>query len=594
MSHRLQSWPLAAVTTLALIFLGAFAFWAAQTTRSSAKETSRSSRLSDAYQQARLAVAREATLEANFQLAPDTATPKQFRAQAAELEKALAVVRRLGDASDRHIAADIAASNRAGSLEMDLIARAVEHADAAAAATIDETQLRPRLQHIEARVGRAAAAHRARALEKLQASRGSETIVLAVLAVMMLLAGLAGWAMVVLQRYKRRLDDARQAEIGRLTEAAFSDHLTGLGNHRAFHEDLDRLLAADGGEEATLALLDLDGLKQANDAYGHQAGDELLVALATALRDRHGAGGTAYRIGGDEFALVLRDCRPVQALERILLSSAGVRTPRGLSVATAAGITALAPGTPKEELVRRADRALVEAKRRHRSALVYSPDLDAAPEPAETHDERHRAVLATALARAVDARDSYTKSHSETVSELCVAIAQELGFPAAHIEKIRFAGLLHDVGKIGISDAILRKPGPLTEEEYAVMQTHAQLGCHIVSATERYEEARWILHHHERIDGAGYPDALVAHQIPLESRIIAVADAYEAITSDRPYRRGRPLDVALHVLDEHAGTQFDPACVAALRRVLTGRGAAATPLLALVGTRAGAGEARAA
>ena len=134
--------------------------------------------------------------------------------------------------------------------------------------------------------------------------------------------------------------------------------------------------------------------------------------------------------------------------------------------------------------------------------------------------------------------------------------------------KLRLAGLLHDVGKIGIADAILQKPAKLTDEEYELMKTHSALGHSILYAAELFDESQWVLHHHERIDGRGYPDGLCADAIPIESRIILVADAFEAMTSDRPYRRGRAEPEAIAELLRHAGSQFDPQCVNALTRVL--------------------------
>ena len=136
------------------------------------------------------------------------------------------------------------------------------------------------------------------------------------------------------------------------------------------------------------------------------------------------------------------------------------------------------------------------------------------------------------------------------------------------VESIRMAGLLHDVGKIGIRDAILLKPGPLSRDELAVMRRHSELGRAIIAGAGMTDIADWVGHLHERIDGRGYPDGLAGDQIPLESRIILVADAFEAMTSDRPYRSARPGDEALAELERGAGTQFDPACVGALRRAL--------------------------
>ena len=139
---------------------------------------------------------------------------------------------------------------------------------------------------------------------------------------------------------------------------------------------------------------------------------------------------------------------------------------------------------------------------------------------------------------------------------------------ARHIGRLRLAGLLHDVGKIGITDTILQKPGPLTDDEFTIMKTHTRLGHAIVTAAECPTEAEWILHHHERVDGGGYPDGLAGERIPLESRIILVADAFEAITADRPYRMHRSADAAMVELERNAGTQFDRDCVAALGRVV--------------------------
>jgi HD-GYP domain-containing protein (c-di-GMP phosphodiesterase class II) len=189
-----------------------------------------------------------------------------------------------------------------------------------------------------------------------------------------------------------------------------------------------------------------------------------------------------------------------------------------------------------------------------------------------TADSEHATrSLAGALALAVDAKDHYTRGHCQAVSTLCGVIETELGFAPEEVSRIRLAGLLHDVGKIGIPDAILNKPAELTGEEYEQMKTHSALGHGIVLAANMPNEANWVLHHHERIDGAGYPDGLAGMDIPLESRVIHVADAFEAMTSDRPYRDGLGEGAAVEELRRNADTQFDSRIVAALLRVLGGR-----------------------
>jgi HD-GYP domain-containing protein (c-di-GMP phosphodiesterase class II) len=171
----------------------------------------------------------------------------------------------------------------------------------------------------------------------------------------------------------------------------------------------------------------------------------------------------------------------------------------------------------------------------------------------------------------VDAKDTYTRSHSQTVAALCALIETELGFAPEEVDRIRLTGLLHDVGKIGIPDAILNKPAKLDAQEYSQMKTHARLGHDIVKAADMPVEARWVLHHHERVDGCGYPDGLSGEDIPLQSRIIHVADAFEAMTSDRPYRTAPGEQFAIGELRSNAGSQFDSAVVAALLRALDRR-----------------------
>jgi diguanylate cyclase (GGDEF)-like protein len=402
--------------------------------------------------------------------------------------------------------------------------------------------------------------------------RANRTIAIAVGLALLLVAFFGA----VVVRYGRRLDAAVVAEVERLAEMAITDPLTGLRNHRAFHEDMARELQRAGrtGVPLALVLLDVDDLKAVNDNQGHQAGDERLQALADAIRATGRGADLAYRVGGDAFAVVLPDARSWGALEfaqRLRAMTKAGAHGAGSFTATA-GISEALTLRSKDELVREADLALIGAKRTHQDVVIYGPDLTPSADRGAEEDEHHTRTLASALARAVDAKDSYTRSHCQTVSQLCGLIGAELGFDTGRLTRLRLAGLLHDVGKIGVPDAILNKPDKLTDDEYEQMKRHALLGYDIVQAADMEVEARWVRHHHERFDGGGYPDGRAGEDIPLESRVILVADAFEAMTSDRPYRQAPGQSFAIVELGRNAGTQFDPAVVEALTHVLARAG----------------------
>jgi diguanylate cyclase (GGDEF)-like protein len=560
-----------AVMAAVILTLAGFAVWAAHTTYQSVNDVQRQTTLNDAFQDARHAVAQENLAARRYQLSPDREHIQEFRTARSGLDEALTTVRTHGSPGDISVTQTIQQQNDAAAGWFAKLPGYVINNDVNHVVGVTDGHLQPMFDSMTTTLNISGRAHRRAALASLSRSRSSEKVVVATTAITVALGMLLLASATAVMRYRERLERIRVREVDRLTRAALTDSLTGLGNHRAFEEDLQRDLAQaeQTGRPLTLALLDLDGLKQMNDAHGHQVGDECIRAVGTTLAAvGHGARG--YRIGGDEFAVIVHGRRAIDTLYLVQHLETGISSNSGAwAVSASGGVAEANPMLGRDGLIRRADLALIQAKRTRRRCLVYNEALEPTlTTPDQIAEQRHTDALATALARAVDAKDAYTHSHCETVSELCGMIGQELGLTGPHIARLRLAGLLHDVGKIGITDTILRKPGPLTEDEFTVMKTHTRLGHAIVTAAERPIEAEWILHHHERIDGSGYPDGLSGADIPLESRIILVADAFEAITADRPYRMHRSADAAMAELERHTGTQFDPVCVAALSRVV--------------------------
>jgi putative nucleotidyltransferase with HDIG domain len=193
--------------------------------------------------------------------------------------------------------------------------------------------------------------------------------------------------------------------------------------------------------------------------------------------------------------------------------------------------------------------------------VLFDPEVVKATD-SKTHiaslEEQSHTRLLEALAAAVDARDPYTRYHSANVAKLVRAFAEHLGMEADHVEMVRNAALMHDLGKIGIADSILLKPGKLSPDEYSVIRTHSELGARILSSGSNSEIITWVRSHHERWDGQGYPDGLAAESIPYQARMLTLCDAYDAMTSDRPYRTGLSVTEAVEELRRCAGTQFDP------------------------------------
>lgn len=352
---------------------------------------------------------------------------------------------------------------------------------------------------------------------------------------------------------------------------AITDGLTKLYNHRYFHECLDKEIARGTrfGTIFSLIMLDIDFFKTYNDTYGHLAGDDILASIGKVIQSCIRTVDIPFRHGGEEFAVILPETMSEGAFvvaERIREKIEQKIFTGRTSVTASLGIaTWPTDGVTKEQILASADKALYTAKDtgRNRTCVPYDVKKQAITN-VDTVPETQRIAISMifALAATVDAKDHYTYGHSRKVSQYAVAMAETLNLPPEKISIIRTAGLLHDIGKIGIPDSILNKDGGLNEQEWRQIKAHPEMGVEILRyVAELSNSLPIILNHHEHYDGTGYPTGLKGEDIPLEARLITIADAYDAMTSLRPYHNQRTPEEAIEELRRCAGTEFDPELV---------------------------------
>jgi diguanylate cyclase (GGDEF)-like protein len=371
-------------------------------------------------------------------------------------------------------------------------------------------------------------------------------------------------------------------------ERSRTDPLTGLLNRRGCLEALTGELhrASRGAAWPGVFLLDADRFKRVNDTYGHQAGDDVLIEVARRLRAAVREYDTVARWGGEEFCVVVAEIGDEDALRTVgeTLRRAVEACPIGagtdllLPVTVSGGAVRASEALSTPDLVvDAADRALYAAKRRGRNQIRLFAEMTVEDFVAE---EPEAMRLAQALALSAAVREGMPELHSQQVADLSGAIATELALNDGAALRVRLTGWLHDVGKVAIPDRILAKRGPLDDDDWTVMRAHAEIGEQIILRVAGLADAAaGVRGHHERWDGGGYPDGLAGEAIPLEARIVAAADAFSAITSDRPYHAGQSLDEAIVEIRRSAGSHLDPTVVEALVRALhQQRSAAATRL----------------
>lgn len=384
----------------------------------------------------------------------------------------------------------------------------------------------------------------------------------------------------------RRLRASLDSLAGRLSDTwtlATTDLLTNVMNRQALLTRLADELERAGRyrRDLSIVLIDLDNFKRLNDGYGHAAGDKVLHEVAATLRSTVRAVDLVGRYGGEEFMIILpeTDVDAAAALAeklRRVVESRGAVLPEGhvIELTISAGVAGGNGDLRLDALIRDADAALYSAKALGRNQVYVFRELAegglirrAPVEPAarELAVEVGRAAMAAAreaLADVLGAQQGWAGRPSMMIAETATSVGRALGLPEGEIERIRTASLLHDLGKLAIPDEILSKPGELVEPEWRVVAEHPRVGQIVLEQAGALRDAAMIvLHHHEWYDGRGYPYGLAAHEIPVGARIVAIADAYEAMVAGRPYRPAISHQAALTELRRHAGVQFDPELV---------------------------------
>ena len=384
---------------------------------------------------------------------------------------------------------------------------------------------------------------------------------------------------------RKRLEAERERLLAQALDRADRDPLTDLFNHRAFHETLERetLRALADGTPLAVAMLDMDNFKFFNTVYGHLAGDQVLRQVAQTLRESSRNGDTPARFGGDEFALILPGLERIHAeqladtlrerMARTLFHPPGSDAPVPLSLSIGVAVIPQEASTALDA-VRLADERLRETKVGTRETLPETERLAAG-----LMQSRQDFDMLLGLVTAVDNKDRYARRHSEDVLLVCLMLARKLGVSPEDRQALATAALLHDIGNIGVPDTLLRKPGPLTNDEWVAVRRHPTMGALIVGAVPGFEAVQDIIRqHHERPDGLGYPWGLTQNELSLPSRILALANAYCAMTADRPFRAALPVPEARRILEQGSGSLWCDHCVNALLEDASGEPVPVPPL----------------
>lgn len=349
-------------------------------------------------------------------------------------------------------------------------------------------------------------------------------------------------------------NQAKIEELKAYERLSLLDNLTGIGNRRAFERSLKNLESALGEhEDAILVMLDLNGLKFTNDTYGHNMGDQLIADAADCIARAYGDSERCFRIGGDEFTVILQN--PVKSgqyySDKLDDEIEEYNSKSSMKLSIARGWSHILSYT--------GERITISDWKQEADINMYIDKASRRPKQ-EVSRTRELQEIIDCIVMALETRDVYTADHSGRVRELSVYIAKKLGLTPETIEQIDMAAHMHDIGKIAVPDNVLLKPGKLTKEEFDLMKRHSVIGGQIIARSDSmYDISQIVLHHHERFDGKGYPDGISKEDIPIGARIIAIADSIDAMTSKRVYRDSLGIDRCREEIENNLGKMYDPA-----------------------------------
>lgn len=366
------------------------------------------------------------------------------------------------------------------------------------------------------------------------------------------------------ENQKRKLHEQKY----KLELLSVTDDLTGAYNHRFFNTTLDNEIEKSKVDKKTIALvmIDIDNFKMCNDISGHDYGDDILKGTASILKEAAGDGNTVCRYGGDEFAVILTgfDLQSASEMAHTIRNLYEKKKSRYFEENAFSNIT-LSMGlsvypdlaATKDDLINQADMALYHSKNLGKDNIHFYQDVLEKLKKNISSDHQHMIGVFKALLSTISAKDKYTRGHCERVAHYAVMIGEALNLSIKDISMLQYAGLLHDIGKVEVPKLILSKTGNLTDKERDIIRQHPVYSANILEPLSMHQLIDYVMHHHERYDGLGYPHGLSGKSISLGARILCVADSFDAMLSERPYSLSMDMNTAFSELERHSGSQFD-------------------------------------